>query len=164
MQGKYKTVKRSKQAGVKVTCMLELQAHCMRLLLPPTVSALTSATHGAVSAVADSSSAATLGLFHVPMDVSHYAVEGACLTGKRQIEWIGQLANMPGQFVLHVDGKYKLHHGGWILISVGTHYLRYDDHNKALSHRFAPLMYLLCKQQETSGSASLVMDAINVIR
>ena len=69
---------------------------------------------------------------------------------------------MPGQFVLHADGKHKLHHGGWLLITLGTHFLRWDQHNSTLSTRFAPLMYLFCKQQETLGAADMLVDALQL--
>ena len=60
--------------------------------------------------------------YAVPYDYDVYAgVEAIILTTMHQILWIRQLAQMPGKFVLHIDGKHKLHHGGWLLITVGTH-------------------------------------------
>ena len=39
-----------------------------------------------------------------------------------QIEWIDQLALLwAGKFVWHTDGKHKVHHGGWIITTVGSH-------------------------------------------
>ena len=64
-------------------------------------------------------------VFHVPLNAATFQVEGVVFTGKQQIQWIGQLHQMPWQFVLHIDGKYKLHHGRtWVLLTLGTHGLR----------------------------------------
>ena len=99
----------------------------------------------------------------VPMDVSAYSIHGACFTGRVQIGWIGQLVERPKHFVFHIDGKYKLHHQNVILLTLGTHYLRFDAHNQTLSTSFAPIMYLFCKEQETNGAADLLVDAANAV-
>ena len=65
-------------------------------------------------------------VIHVPMDCAQYNTEGLVFTGPVQLGWIKQCLARPHCFVLHVDGKHKLHHGGWVLMTVGTHYLRYD--------------------------------------
>ena len=65
-------------------------------------------------------------VINVPMDCAKYDTEGMCFTGPMQVQWIGQLLQRPQQFVLHADGKHKLHHGRWVLMTLGTHYLRYD--------------------------------------
>ena len=49
--------------------------------------------------------------------------EAMCFTGKTQLGWLGQLVAAPVRHVLHIDGKYKLHHGKWMLITIGTHSL-----------------------------------------
>ena len=95
----------------------------------------------------------------VPMDVSAYSIHGACFTGKVQIGWIGQLVERPKHFVFHIDGKYKLHHQNFILLTLGTHFLRWDAQRQTLSTSFAPIMYLFCKEQETNGAADLLVDA-----
>ena len=56
----------------------------------------------------------------------------------------------PNRFVLHIDGKHKLHHGKWMLVSIGTHDLRFDEESKKFSHSYRPLMYMFVKQQETT--------------
>lgn len=63
-------------------------------------------------------------MYYIPQDNASFDVEGVCVTGPMQLKWIGQLIDMPLQFVLHADGKHKLHHAGWILITLGTHHLR----------------------------------------
>ena len=51
--------------------------------------------------------------YAVPYDYDAFKdVEALILTTLHQIQWIGQLAKMPGWFVLHIDGKHKVHHGG----------------------------------------------------
>ena len=65
-------------------------------------------------------------VINVPMDCALYDTEGMCFTDPMQVQWIGQLLQRPHQFVLHADGKHKLHHGRWVLMTLGTHYLRYD--------------------------------------
>jgi hypothetical protein len=45
--------------------------------------------------------------------------EGMCFTGPMQVQWIGQLLQRPQRFVLHADGKHKLHHGRWVLMTLG---------------------------------------------
>ena len=85
------------------------------------------------------SSSKQLSMMYVPMDNAAYETEGICLTGPTQLSWISQLVQRPRNFVLHADGKHKLHHGKWVLMTVGTHYLRYDVQNQALCTTFAPL-------------------------
>ena len=96
---------------------------------------------------------------YIPMDEAAYSTHGACYTGKTQIKWMGQLAERPGEWQVHVDGKYKLHHGKWCLITLGAHHLRYDVANAWLSNQFVPLVYLMCKEQETNGSMPLLIHA-----
>ena len=101
-------------------------------------------------------------VFWVPQDAGCYEVEGACFVSRTSIGWIVQLAqNDAGKWVGHVDGKYKLHHGGWILLTFGCHTLR--DDNYKLTTTFIPLVYLFCRQQETTGSAIMLIDAANLV-
>jgi hypothetical protein len=74
-----------------------------------------------------------------------------------------QLTNRSYGFVLHGDGKHKLHHGGWVLMTVGTHMLAWDEHNLKLVHRFVPLMYLFCQEHESNGACLMVADALNIV-
>ena len=46
----------------------------------------------------------------IPMQAAAYGIHGACYTGKTQIGWMGQLAQMKGQWQVHIDGKYKQVH------------------------------------------------------
>ena len=91
-------------------------------------------------------------LHATPQNAAQFNVDGACFTGPQQLLWVLELTKKPGQFVLHMDGKHKLHHGVWILITLGTHYLRNKGKESVrLTHSFAPLVYLFCKQHETRG-------------
>ena len=160
-------MKQAKVLQVKIQCMLELKQHLLPLAMPAALSALAlppSSTAAIVASVAhelSSSSSKFRQLIYIPMpDV--YQVEGACLTGPMQIQWMGQLMKLPRQFVLHIDSKFKLHHGEWVLTSLGTHCLRWDPHHLKLSTTFVPLVYLMCKQHESAGAALLPMDALNV--
>lgn len=115
-----------------------------------------------------SSSSTFRQVINVPMDCAKYDTEGMCFTGPMQVQWIGQLLQRPHQFVLHADGKHKLHHGRWVLMTLGTHYLRYDAERDQLSTSFAPLMYLMSKQVESGsevhlGSAHMLIDALNFL-
>ena len=96
--------------------------------------------------------------FVTPQEAALYKVEGACFTGPQQLRWVLGLTKMPGKFVLHMDGKHKLHHGVWILITIGTHYLRNTGViSVELTHSFVPLVYLFCKQHETTGGVQKVL-------
>ena len=54
-------------------------------------------------------------------------------------------------------------HGVWVLTSLGTHMLKWDQHNQTLSTTFVPLIYLVCKQHESTGAAQMVMNALNAV-
>ena len=69
----------------------------------------------------------------------------------------------PHRFVLHIDGKHKLHHGKWMLVSIGTHDLRFDEATKQLSHSYRPLVYMFVKQQETTESVKMLCEALDLM-
>ena len=91
--------------------------------------------------------------FVIPTNPLQYEVEGACFTGPQQMKWISDLTKMPDAFVLHIDGKFKLHYGDWVLITIGVHTLRKygENHIARLTHTFVPLVYQMCKQHESTG-------------
>ena len=109
--------------------------------MPPTLSDLAVLGDDPATMLA---SAARLRIMTIPLDAKDFSVSGECFIGPQQIKWIGQLGKIPFQFVLHVDGKYKLHHGKWILITLGVHILRWDAHHNRLVTSFVPLIYLFC--------------------
>ena len=107
--------------------------------------------------------------YAVPMDWTQYiGVEAVALTCHVQVGWIKCLVDNPGVFVLHVDGKHKLHHGKWILVTVGTHVLKMSLGNArtkggkgGITHSFRPLVYLFCKQHESADSIVFLLNALN---
>jgi hypothetical protein len=175
LQNRKKQMHRARKEGLALTSLADLlhlasqYAHPMGLLMPPsdTQVEVTDVAHRIVQR-ANSLNGVQGKMIHVPMTCAEYNTEGLCLTGPVQIKWIGQLCEMPRRFVLHIDGKYKLHHGGWILITVGTHYLRWDAHHQQLSQSYVPLVYLMCKQGESGtaeilGSAHMVLHALKQV-
>ena len=65
--------------------------------------------------------------------------------------------------VLSIDGKYKLHHGKMILISIGTHHFRWDSDRQELTHQYVPLVYLMCKQIESAGATAYLCSGADHI-
>jgi hypothetical protein len=139
----------------------QMDAAALPLAGPPSGTQLAAQqTAAAVGPLVGSSSSTASGstlrrVINVPMDCARYDTEGMCFTGPMQVQWIGQLLQRPQQFVLHADGKHKLHHGRWVLMTLGTHYLRYDAERDQLSTSFAPLMYLMSKQVESGSEVQL---------
>ena len=113
-----------------------------------------------------SSSIATT-TFCVPINGAQYSVEGCCFVSKQAIQWMGQLLEKyEGRYTLHVDGKHKLHHGKWVLTTLGVHTLRDNSgtgNAGQLSTTFVPLVYLFSKQVESDGAALMLCDSSNVI-
>ena len=142
-----KTMRRSEVAGLQVKCILELKRFCHPYTYP-TLENLETWDQT---------------LIYIPLDATEYSVEGACFTGKMQINWIGQLMERPHQFALHADGKHKLHHGKWILQTLGSHYLKWDNNYKTLKTSFVPLIYQFCAQHESAGSCRMLLDALLVV-
>ena len=100
------------------------------------------------------------GAFHVELDMAAYGVEGAVFTGAAQIKWIVQLAQpeMQRQFVIHADGKYKLHCGKWVLLTMGTHVLERERGGSKVVTSYRLLVYIFCKQQESEGACVMLAE------
>ena len=99
-------------------------------------------------------------LYVVPMDMSqHLNVQAVALTARTQVGWIEQLTKLPKLFVLHIDGKHKIHFGKWIMITVGTHSIEF--HNSKISHSFRPLTYMFSKQHESTDAIRFLLQALN---
>ena len=161
LQACAKEIKRARTAAVHLEQLIDLKNLALRYfepmpapltLMPPSGTQLAAQQTAAavlppVGFSGSASSSSTLRrVINVPMDCALYDTEGMCFTGPQQVQWIGQLLQRPQQFVLHADGKHKLHHGRWVLMTLGTHYLRYDAERDQLSTSLAPLMYLMSKQ------------------
>jgi hypothetical protein len=103
-------------------------------------------------------------LWSIPLVPEEYpATDAICLTGHTQLMWLLQLLQSNVNFVLHVDGKHKLHHGGWMMVSIGTHDLRLFAERGTITHSYRPIVYMFVKQQETRQSARMLGDAVNYL-
>lgn len=91
----------------------------------------------------------------IPQNAAAFSVGGACFTRPTQMIWAQQLASVSGQLMLHMDGKYKLHHSVRILLTLGTHMLKGIGETGIISRltttTFVPLVYLFCKNHESTG-------------
>ena len=62
--------------------------------------------------------------YMVPMNMELlHSVQAVCFTGRTQINWLLQLAETDFKYTMHIDGVHKLHHGEWILVTIGPHVL-----------------------------------------
>ena len=118
LQDKKKREKKKKTSGVSVKNLLQFKMLLIPLKMPTPTGTLTLLEDLQTFDLIKEKS-----ILWIPQD--EFGVEGCCLTGPKQIQWIGQLLDMPHKFVLHADGKHKLHHGGWIMMTVGTHHITY---------------------------------------
>jgi hypothetical protein len=142
---------------VSITSNNDFMAIAMTYAMPRSLSLLQGAPSSAlVNSVLPTS-------LWVPQQPAAYGMHGACFTGTMQIKWIGQLVNIPGAFSIHADGTYKYHHGGWILITLGTHHLRWYRDQQKLTNSFVPLIYLFCKEHESKGAGMMLCAAANAV-
>ena len=65
--------------------------------------------------------------------------------------------------MLHIDGKHKLHHGKWILVTIGPHDLKFCKEENKIVHSYRPCVYMFCKQQETRESVRMLCDATDFL-
>jgi hypothetical protein len=147
--------KKKKVVGIQISTKLELTQFCERMLLPPASTCRQLVTNPTAEAVT-----AFMGrdCICIPQDAAAFSVEGACFTGPTQIKWIEQLLKHDNHFCLHMDGKYKLHHGVWILLTLGTHHLKVVGETKVskLHTSFVPLIYLFCRNHESTGESTSI--------
>ena len=102
--------------------------------------------------------------YAVPFDCNQFkSVEAIVLTMHVQINWIGILLSLGFNYCLHIDGKYKLHHGDWMLITFGTHSIHLDKKDKGIHHTFRPLVYVWTKQQESTDVIWLGLVCLDLI-
>ena len=135
LQACAKEIKRARTAAVHLEQLIDLKNLALRYfepmpapltLMPPSGTQLAAQQTAAavlppVGFSGSASSSSTLRrVINVPMDCALYDTEGMCFTGPQQVQWIGQLLQRPQQFVLHADGKHKLHHGRWVLMTLGA--------------------------------------------
>lgn len=108
--------------------------------------------------------------YAVPMDYERFpSVDAVVLCGKTQCLWMLQLVHHARQWVLHVDGKHKLHHGKWLLITLGTHAVEQrtlahcQSHTAKVVHAFRPLVYMFSKTHEDKDSLLFAFTAMEVV-
>ena len=65
--------------------------------------------------------------------------------------------------VLHIDGKHKLHHGKWILVSIGCHDIKFDQMKQIVVHSYRPFVYQFVKQQESQESVRMLCTAVDFL-
>ena len=91
------------------------------------------------------------------------AVDAVVLTMREQMLWLEQCIKSRHKTMVHMDGKYKLHHGGWLLITFGCHCLRYDKKKGRVTHSFRPFVYMFVRQKESGPSIQLGLHCCNLI-
>ena len=100
-------------------------------------------------------------LYTIPIDYDEYPrTDAIVLTGPVQLRWVAQLVLSPVRYVLHIDGKHKLHHGKWMMVSIGVHDLA-QGRKKTTVHSYRPLVYMFVKQEESTESVQLLCDALD---
>jgi hypothetical protein len=154
-------MKKERVARLQISTRFELLQYCQHRRLPakPTLQQilLHPESQGAIDFWNSS-------YFYIPQNAATYSVDGACFTGPKQIRWMEQLLDRPNQFVLHMDGKHKLHHGSWVLITLGTHCLRVEGETVIeLSTTFIPLVYLFCLNHESTGACAMLSNALHIV-
>ena len=146
IQNRKKRHIKGKTAGVIITCVHEMAQWVDKHLLPMKLEDVQPFTS-----------------YAIPVDFTlHTRTDCVVLTMHVQINWMGQLAlNLPKKFVLHIDGTHGIHHGDWVLVTVGTHTLEHVEGK--LVHQFRPLCYMLCKQIETGQSLKVVWESLDLV-
>ena len=65
----------------------------------------------------------------------------------------------PDNFTLMLDGTYKLHWGGWVVITVGVISLDWNRVNSGLSQSFRPVAYCFC-ESERKETITLLLHSV----
>ena len=115
-----RTFRKQQTAGIKVDCVNDLKNWAVTHKVP--------ATFEEMDVTGET-------LYAVPHDWDAYpATVGVVLTGYKGMNWLRQLVQMKPHHVFHIDGKHKLHFGKWIVLTAGTHYLKWDGEEKVRRH------------------------------
>ena len=78
------------------------------------------------------------------------------LKRKNQASSLSKCYSQAGSCIFRARMLYKLHHGVWILITLGTHCLKETGEiSIQLTNTFVPLIYLFCKNHESNGAKIL---------
>ena len=100
-------------------------------------------------------------MYVVPVHTPIGVVEGVCITCKAEIDWLIQMVNSGTKWVLHIDGKHKMHFGKFLFITYGTHSLNMDTNKRKVTHTFRPLMHTFTKQGESAENISWGLDCLH---
>ena len=90
-------------------------------------------------------------------------VQGVPFTTLKSIDWLGQLLTRGMKYALHCDGTRRLHHGVWMLITLGCTSLEWNYRKVKHVLSFRPLVYLFCKQQETVPAVEILVLALREV-
>ena len=109
-------------------------------------------------------------IYAVQMPRDHQP-EAPCvvLVGKTQVGWLLQLVKLRHRWALHVDGKHKLHDGGWILVTCGTHCVEWRSNAEGKQNpcgvvqAFRPLCYMFSQAHETADSVAFALKAMELV-
>ena len=103
-------------------------------------------------------------MYAVPMKYGNYPnTQAIVLTDWKAVNWMRQLCTtIKLKVVRHADGKHKVHHGGWLLLPVGTHCLTVQK--KRYRHSFRPLVYQFSRQVESCESVQMAREARDAYR
>jgi len=101
--------------------------------------------------------------YMIPMEMELLnEAQAVCFVGSSQIKWVTQLANTAFKYTLHIDGVHKLHHGGWLLITIGPHVLSQQKADKTVTHSYRPCVYMFTKE-ESMASTRVLCRAMNYV-
>ena len=66
----------------------------------------------------------------------------------------------PDSFCIMVDGTWKFHYGGWVLVTVGTTSLGWNSRYGGLSNTFRPIAYCFSSTGENTRAVEMLLEAV----
>ena len=92
-----------------------------------------------------------------------FIVQGVIFTTLKSVNWLGQLLQGEMPHAFHCDGTRRLHHGKWVLITLGVTSLEWCQVKRKHVHSFRPLIYLFCRQQETVPAIAMTVAGLREV-
>ena len=108
-------------------------------------------------------------IYAVPLPVTVDGEHIIVLIGSVQVHWLLQLTGYHHRWALHVDGKFNLHDGGWVLLTCGTHCPQWrtsadgKQHSPGNVQGFFPLVYCLSEGIETTASVLYAFQSMELV-